>query len=114
MTKFECHNLNRDRNSAYKYTNGEYIQKRAQYVPKSVDTQDEKKLYSQMPVGWNSNALPKENPDRQPSGWVLEVLGDVPGMKTQTATAVSFTPRVKELCERYITVRNIFVKVCLK
>ena len=114
MTKFECHNLNRDRNSAYKYTNGEYIQKRAQYVPKSVDTQDEKKLYSQMPVGWNSNAPPKESPDMQPSGWVLEVLGDVPGMKTQSATAVSFTPRVKELCERYITVRNIFVKVCLK
>ena len=113
MTKFECHNLNRDRHSAYKFTNGDYISKRAQYVPKSVDTQDEGKIYTQMPVGWNSNAPPKDSPDMPPSGWVLEVLGDVAGMKTQSATAVSFTPRVKELCERYRTVRDIFFKVWL-
>ena len=111
MTKFECHNLNRDRNSAYKFTNGDYISKRVSYVPKSIDGEDNDRLYSKIPLGWNTNAPPSTVPEMKPSGWVLEVLGDVPGMKGQKATVVSFTPRMKELCERYRTVRDIFFEV---
>ena len=114
FVKLELHNLNRDRHAAYKFTNSDYGQKRAKYIPPTVKAPEEdayERIFRQVPLGWNSERPPKTDPNMEPSGWVLEVLGDVPGMKKQEATVVAFTPKAKEWCERYRTVKEIFFEV---
>ena len=114
LCKLELHNLNTDRNSAYSFSNKDYCSKRPKFVPESTLAEEEDAFtrnYHQVPIGWNADAPPKDNPGKEPSGYVLTVLGDVPGMKKQEATAVAFTPRVKDLCEKYRDLKDAFFPV---
>ena len=67
------------------------------------------RIFHPVPAGWNTDAPPKDNPEKKPSAWVMTVMGDVPGMKKQEAKALAFTPKLKELCEKCTEkLRHIF------
>jgi hypothetical protein len=69
------------------------------------------RIFHPVPAGWNTDAPPKDNPEKKLSAWVLTVMGDVPGMKKQEATALAFTPKLKELCDKYREVKEHFFMV---
>ena len=61
----------------------------------------------------HADGPPQDNPEMPPTGWVITLLGDVPGMKMQEATTVAFTPSVKEWCDKYREVKEVFFKVMM-
>ena len=114
FVKFEVHNLNRDRASAYDFSNSDYQSKRAKYVPKTTEAEDDDtftRVFHPVPVGMNTNAPPKDDPSKKPSAWVLTVMGDTAGIKKQEATATVFTPKIKELCDKYRDLKELFFMV---
>ena len=114
FVKFEVHNLNRDRASAYDFSNSDYQSKRAKYVPKTTEAEDDDnftRVFHPVPVGMNTNAPPKDDPSKKPSAWVLTVMGDTAGIKKQEATVTVFTPKIKELCDKYRDLKELFFMV---
>ena len=114
FTKLELHNLNRDRSSAYDFSNAQYASKKPKYVPATTPAKEDEPFsrnFVPVPIGWNTDAPPTDNTTMEPSGWVITVMGDVPGMKKQEATAVNFTPKLKDLCDKYREVKDVFFKV---
>ena len=83
-------------------------------MPKSTEAEDDdgfSRVFHQVPVGMNTNAPPKDDPSRKPSAWVLTVMGDTAGIKKQEATVTAFTPKIKELCDKYRDMKELFFLV---
>ena len=108
------HNANRDRGAAYDFSNNDYITKRPKYVPDTTPGAEEdmfERVFHPVPAGWNTDVPPSDNPEKKPSAWVLTVMGDVPGIKKQEATALAFTEQLKELADKYREVKEHFFMV---
>ena len=116
FTKLELHNLNCDRGAAYDFLNKSYISKRKVYLPDGQEDGDtDENIYNRVfvPVtpGMNTGAPPKDNPNKDPSAYVLSVMGDTPGLKLPEATSTVFTPRMKEMCDKYHDIKEVFFTV---
>ena len=114
--KLELHNLNRDRAAAYDFTNKAYVSKREVYLPESKGAQEgEDNIYERVfvPVtpGMNTGAPPKDDPLKKPSAYILSVMGDTPGLKLKEATTTVFTPRMREMCDKYDDIKQVFFSV---
>ena len=117
FVKLELHNLNRDRAGAYGFSNNAYRGKSPKYLQATEDAAEGEmfsRIFRPIPDGANTDAPPTSNPDQLPSTWVLEVMGDTGGMKKLEATTVVFTPKMKELCDKYRDVKEVFFKVSFK
>ena len=105
FTRFNLHLENKNRGGAYKFTNEDYASKFPKWLPEGVDPDE---MFQQLPDGWNPEAPPPHEPDMRPTGYVIEIFGDTPGIKNQTATSVVISRRMEEMIEKY---RDIKAKV---
>ena len=119
--KHELHNLNRDRISSYNFSNSAYTSKRKVFLPEMPQSQSDEeegnicdRVFVPITPGMNTDAPPKDDPNRKPSAYVLTVMGDSGHIKNMNAHHIIFNARMKELCDKYTDVKEVFFKVsCL-
>ena len=109
--RIELHHLNRDRQAGYNFTNMMYASKRPKYLPVASNPEKGDKAFHPIDTGATVNAPPVDDPEQEPTCWVLEVMGDTPGIKKQEATPIVFTKYMKELLDKYRDVKEVMFEV---
>ena len=103
FTRFNLHLENKDRGAAYKFTNKDYASKLPRWLPEGSEDCN---IFEELPDGWNQEAPPIDDPHMEPTGYVMEIFGDTPGIKGQVATTVAISQRMKEMCEKFRDIRS--------
>ena len=106
FTRFNLHNENKNRAAPYMFKNVDYGTKIPKWFPEGIHTEDSED-FKRLPSGWNPDAPPENNPTQEPTGYVLEVFGDQPGIKNQTATTICFSKRMHDMCEQLRDIKEV-------
>ena len=106
-SKFSVWLADKNRRSAYSFTNLEFKERRPKWLP-NVKTQEENlaEVFNKIPDDWDSSA--PEKADDPPTCWVIEVSGK--GLKGGNRANIILTRKSAEICEKYRDIKGeVFV-----
>ena len=67
------------KSNGYDFSNAQYASKKPKYVPATTPAKEDEPFsrnFVPVPIGWNTDAPPTDNPTMEPSGWVIMIMGD--------------------------------------
>ena len=100
-TRFTLALEDRNRRSAYTFSNQEFSERKAKWLPGLKDNGDSDLIdkFDQVPDDWNMD-VPHQDGE-EPSCWVINVSGSTKGMKGGRPAYIILTPRAMEMCLKF-------------